>query len=217
VESLERLTATPAFQELRDRILLRAQLRASDRLLDIGTGTGLLAIAAAPLVSRVSALDLSPAMCRRLQEKCEQLRIENVEVLTGTATRLPLEHSAFDVVVSNYCFHHLSAPDKARALAEIRRVLRPGGRLVFGDMMFSLSLLHRRDRAVTMRLAHRMLSHGPSGMLRVVRNVAHVVSGRGEHPARVEWWRDALLRAGFTDIVVQALEHEGGIASARRP
>jgi SAM-dependent methyltransferase len=119
-------------------------------------------------------------------------------------------------VLSNYCFHHLSAPEKIRALAEIGRVLRPGGRLVFGDMMFSLTLLHRRDRAVVMRLAARMVGHGPSGVRRLVRNLRQVVSGRGEHPARVEWWRDALLGEGFIDISVQALEHEGGIASARR-
>jgi hypothetical protein len=44
-----------------------------------------------------------------------------------------------------------------------------------------------------------------------------MVAGRGEHPARVEWWQEALLDAGFVDVTVRALEHEGGIALARKP
>lgn len=217
VEHIERLTETPAFSDLRHRVLALARLQMSDTLLDIGAGTGLLALAAAPRVAHVAALDVSSAMCERLQTKREQLGIENVEVLLGSATELPLRDAAVDVVVSNYCFHHLSDAEKVRALAEIWRVLRPGGRLVLGDMMFGLSLAHRRDRAVILRLMRRMLAHGPAGLLRVMSNAARVVTGRGEHPARVDWWREALLGARFVEVSVHALDHEGGIASARRP
>lgn len=217
VEHMEQLAATRAFREIRDLIIELAELQASDRLLDIGAGTGLLALAAAPRVARVSAVDVSPAMCRRLRERRELLGVANIEVLTESATNLPLADGTTDVVVSNYCFHHLGDREKVRALAEIARVLRPGGRLVFADMMFGVSLIHRRDRAVIARLVRRMLRHGPSGAVRVARNVARVASGRGEHPARVEWWRDALVCAGFVGVSVQALDHEGGIACARRP
>jgi ubiquinone/menaquinone biosynthesis C-methylase UbiE len=217
VDNLEQMASTPGFLVLRDRILELARLGPSDRLLDIGAGTGLLALAAAPRVARVSALDVSPAMCRHLERKLNRLEIGNAEILLNTATALPLADDAVDVVLSNYCFHHLSDPEKGRALAEIERVLRPGGRLVFADMMFRVSIVNRRDRAVISLLVKRMVQHGPAGLLRLMKNATRIASGRWEYPARVEWWQDALLQTGFVDVTVQALDHEGGIAFARKP
>lgn len=214
---MEQLAATPAFRSIRDRILERAQLRAPDVLLDAGAGTGLLALAAAPRVAQVHAVDISPAMCSRVAGKVRDAGIGNVTVVTSSVTELPLRDGSVDVVVSNYCFHHLSDAEKQQALAAIWRVLRPGGRLVFGDMMFRVSLASRRDRKVLLHVVQRMLAQGPSGAVRVARNAARLAAGRGEHPARVEWWREALLTAGFVGVSVQALDHEGGIASARRP
>ncbi|HWX75273.1 MAG TPA: methyltransferase domain-containing protein [Solirubrobacteraceae bacterium] len=217
VEDMERMAESAAFLALRDRILELAELRAEDRLLDIGAGTGLLALAAAPRVGHVSALDVSPAMCGHLVRKFKRLGVTNAEVLVNGATELPLGDGAIDVVVSNYCFHHLSDRDKVRALAQIRRVLRPGGRLVFADMMFRIGLVRRRDRAVVALLARRLLSHGPAGLLRLLKNVTRVLAGRGERPAHAQWWSEALLQAGFVDVSVAPLAHEGGIALARVP
>jgi ubiquinone/menaquinone biosynthesis C-methylase UbiE len=211
------MTDSPGFQKLRDLILKRARLSPSDRLLDIGAGTGLLAQAAAPKVARVLALDGSPAMCGHLQGKFTRLKLTNAEVLLGDATNLPLADNAIDVVVSNYCLHHLRDADKGRALVEIGRVLRPGGRLVFADMMFRIGVANRRDGAVIGVMVKRMAGRGPSGALRLLKNAIRVVSGREEQPANVGWWRAALLDAGFGEVTVLALEHEGGIALARKP
>jgi ubiquinone/menaquinone biosynthesis C-methylase UbiE len=186
-------------------------------VLDVGAGPGLLALAAAPHVAHVSALDVSPAMCRRLASKLERHDIENVTVITNTATELPLDDESIDVVISNYCFHHLTTHEKRRALLETRRVLRPGGRLVLGDMMFGIGVFDKRDRVVLLRIASRMIARGPAGIVRLLRNALRVASRRGEHPARVDWWRRALSEAGFADVDVRGLEHDGGIASARRP
>jgi ubiquinone/menaquinone biosynthesis C-methylase UbiE len=217
VDDLERMADSPGFTALRDHILDLAGLRASDRLLDIGTGTGLLALAAAPRVARVSALDVSPAMCRHLQDKFNRDGIGNVEVLVNSATHLPFGNDAVDVVLSNYCFHHLRGSEKASALAEIRRVLRPGGRLVFADVMLRMNLVTRRDRAVIALFVKRMVRRGPAGLARLAKNATRLAAGRWEHPASAEWWRQALLEAGFVDVAVQALAHEGGIACARKP
>lgn len=208
---------SPGFKALRDRILELARLSSSDRLLDIGAGTGLLAVAAAPYVASVSALDSSPAMGSHLERKVHRLGIDNAQILLGSAARLPLADSSFDVVLSNYCFHHLTDAEKVLALAEIKRVLRPGGQLVFGDMMFRIGIADRRDRAVIALLVKRMIQHGPAGLLRLAKNATRIAAGRWEHPAGVAWWRDALLHAGFVEVAVQELEHEGGIASARAP
>jgi SAM-dependent methyltransferase len=217
VEDLERVASSAGFLDLRNHVLELAHLGAQDRVLDIGAGTGLLALAAAPRVAHVSALDVSPAMCHHLERKFTQLGLENTEALVNGATDLPLADGSLDVVVSNYCFHHLSDRDKIRALAQIARVLRPGGRLVFADMMFRINVISRRDRAVVVHFARCMLRQGPAGLLRLGKNVTRVLTGRGERPAGVQWWRQALLDAGFVEVSVRALAHEGGIASARKP
>lgn len=217
VRDMEELADSPGFQCLRTEIISLACLQRSDRVLDIGAGTGLLTLDAAGGVAHVTALDISPAMCRHLDNKLTRRSINNVDVLTGTASELPLPDGSIDVVLSNYCYHHLTDLDKRRALSEVIRVLRPGGRFVAGDMMFQIGLRHARDRAVMARFAGRMLRRGPAGITRLLRNLLRVGTSRGEHPASTGWWRDALHKAGFSEIVVRALEHEGGIATARRP
>lgn len=217
VDDVEQLASSPGFQALRDAILGLARLSAGDRILDIGAGTGLLALAAAPHVAHVIAVDESPAMCRYLEGKLGGSHIANVQILQKTATNLPLTDGEVDVVLSNYCFHHLCDADKLRALAEVMRVLRPGGRLVFADMMFRISVTNRRDRSVIRLMVKRMFRQGPAGLLRLLRNALRIVTGRGEHPAGVEWWQEALLLAGFVEVTVRALSHEGGIALARKP
>lgn len=216
VENLEQMASTAAFQTLRDNILELALLRPEDRVLDIGAGTGLLTLAAAPCAARVIALDISPAMCRHLQDKLERLEVGNAEVIVANATRLPLGDASLDVVISNYCFHHLADPDKRRALDEIERVLRPGGRLVFADMMFQLSVLDHRDRTVILGLVKRMVRRGPAGLVRIARNATRILTRRWEHPARAQWWQGALLAAGFLEVTVRPLDHEGGLATARK-
>jgi ubiquinone/menaquinone biosynthesis C-methylase UbiE len=217
VGHIEQLAQTPGFLSLREEIISLAQLDAEDRALDIGAGTGLLTLAAAPQVSDVTALDISPAMCRHLNTKLASRATLNVDVLVGSATELPLADGSVDVVLSNYCLHHLTDRDKRQALSEIWRVLRPGGRVVIGDMMFRIGLRSSRDRALIAHLAATMLRRGPAGLLRLFKNALRLLTGRGEHPAGTDWWHQALNDAGFAEVTVRALDHEGGIAVARRP
>lgn len=217
VADLEQMASTPGFLQLRDEIVGLAALAPDDRVLDLGAGTGLLALAIAPQVGSVCAVDISPAMCRRLSAKLAEHAITNTEVVTASAVSLPLEPASVDVVVSNYCFHHMRDADKDRALREVLRVLRPSGRLVLGDMMFRVRVTDARDRAVLGRTILTMLRRGPAGLLRLAKNAVRLLTGRWEHPADVDWWDQALARAGFVDVSVRPLHHEGGLATARRP
>lgn len=216
VGDMEAMADTAGFLALRERIVGLADLSAGERVLDVGSGTGLLALAVAPSVEQVYAIDISAAMCRRLAAKVLDARLTNVEIRQASASRLPLPDESVDVVLSNYCYHHLEDRDKELALAEARRVMRPGGRLVIGDMMFRVRVTDARDRAVMTSIVKSMLRRGPAGLLRVLKNAARYVTGRWEHPADVDWWRAALSRAGFIDVEVHPLDHEGGIAVARR-
>jgi ubiquinone/menaquinone biosynthesis C-methylase UbiE len=215
VSDLAEMASGPGFQALKDEIIIMSAPQPTDHVLDIGAGTGLLTLALAPDVQRVWALDVSSAMCHYLKGQAVALRLDNVCIVKSSATAVPLATSSIDLVVSNYCFHHLRDSDKEQALAEVRRVLRPGGRLVFADMMFRVGIVDQRNRAVVANLIVRLLRRGPAGILRIAKNAFRYLTGRWEQPADTGWWQGALQRAGFTDVEVRSLEHEGGIASAR--
>jgi ubiquinone/menaquinone biosynthesis C-methylase UbiE len=184
---------------------------------DVGAGTGLLTLALASCGVQVWAVDISPSMCTYLRAKAASAGFDAVETVVASAVSLPLVDGCADLLVSNYCFHHLSEADERRALAEAYRVLRPDGRLVFGDMMFALGLGQARDRKVVSDKIAGMLRKGPGGVVRLAKNGMRVLSRRWERPARAGWWATALDEAGFVDVAVEELPHEGGIAVARRP
>lgn len=131
-------------------ILRRAGVHAGDRVLDIGTGPGYLALAASRLVGpegSATGIDASPEMIDRA---CELAAREGSAAgfQVASAALLPFDDGAFDVVVSRLVFHHLTGELKGQALAEILRVLRPGGRLLVADMA---------SRAATS--GHHLLAH----------------------------------------------------------
>lgn len=212
----ETIARGAGFRHLRDSILERASIRPGETVLDVGSGTGLLTLPSAAVAEKVWAVDISSGMCGYLDTKARSAGLVNVEPVVASAASIPLVDEVVDVAVSNYCFHHLDAAGKMSALAEVHRVLAPGGRLVLGDMMFSLQMSDDRNRQVLRSKIRAMLAKGPAGVLRLVRNGIRVLSGRWEKPATPEWWRGALADAGFEAVRVEALDHEGGIASARK-
>jgi ubiquinone/menaquinone biosynthesis C-methylase UbiE len=217
VSEAELIARSPGFRHLRDRITELAAPRAEDTVVDLGCGTGLLTLAFAESAARVWAVDSSPAMLEYLRVKANSAELHNVETVLASADSLPLVDEVADLVVSNYCLHELPNAGKERALGEAMRVLKPGGRLVIGDMMFSLNPMQRRDRRVVVDKLRQLASRGLPGLWRLLKNAARLLAGRWEYPANAEWWREALQRAGFQHVSIETLDHEGGIAAAEAP
>ncbi len=208
--------AGPAFQRFRDRVLAEAAPVRDTDVVDIGCGTGLLALAFAPRVRRVWALDVSPGMVADIGRRAEQDGIDNVIPLQADARLLPLPDQSIDLAVSSYALHHIDEEGKRESLHEAYRVLRPGGRLIVVDMMFSVSL-RRDDRRVIGQKALQVLKKGPSGLVRLARNATRVARGTWEHPASPQWWSRAAAEHGFSKVHAERLEQEAGILIAVKP
>lgn len=216
VASWADVCAGPAFQRFRDRVLMEAAPERDADVVDIGCGTGLLALAFAPRVRRVWALDVSPGMVGDIRRRADEAGIDNLIPLCADARVLPLPDESIDIAVSSYALHHVDESGKHESLDEVYRVLRPGGRLIVVDMMFSVSL-RRDDRRVIGQKALQVLKKGPSGVVRLVRNATRVARGTWEHPASPEWWNAAALEHGFQQASAERLEQEAGILIAVKP
>ena len=99
--------------------------------LDVACGPGILACALAGRVHHVTGIDITPAMIAQARARQATMRLDNLEWHVGNATALPFADGSFDRVTSRYAFHHM--PDPAATLAEMKRVCRPGGRIVVID------------------------------------------------------------------------------------
>ena len=147
-------------------------------VLEIGPGTGANLTYFAPGI-RWLGIEPNPYMERYLAREAARLG-RRIEVRGGTAERLDLMDASVDAVVSTLVL--CSVPDQALALAEVRRVLRPGGRFVFLEHVAAPrgTWLRRAQRAI--RPAWRLLGDGCS-------------------PDRETW--QAIARAGFAEVALE--------------
>lgn len=122
------------FRRAARALIEQAQLQPHQALLDIGCGTGTLAVMIKrrqPTVYLVG-LDPDPKALAIAEKKAHRARM-NVRFERGFANALPYKDAAFDRVFSSMMFHHLKKEERQGVLAEIRRVLKPAGRLELLD------------------------------------------------------------------------------------
>ena len=114
----------------RRTLVEQAGLRSGHRVLDIGCGTGTLALLIKRLYrdTDVVGLDPDPKVLARGQRKAERAAI-SIRFERGFSDQLPYPDGSFDRVFSSFMFHHISRDEKAATLREVRRVLKPGGSL----------------------------------------------------------------------------------------
>ncbi len=175
-----------------------------DRVLDIGSGPGKLAAALAAAVGpdgSVLGVDASRAMVDYARAHAAA---GNTGFEVGAAQSLPVPDAEFDVVTCTFVMHHVAAERRADALAEMYRVLRPGGRLLLAD-------------------AH------PTGLMRAVADVMVRVSrarnGSEKAAAQrdpfldvdIRRYADTLVGVGFQTPEFRASRYGTGILTARKP
>lgn len=118
-----------ALYPVSDHVMRVARLQPGERVLDVATGTGITAINARARGAKVTGLDLTPELLNVARKKAESEGYTDIEFKEGDAEAMPFPDATFDVVLST-C-GHMFAPDQAKVAAEMLRVTKPGGRIVF--------------------------------------------------------------------------------------
>jgi ubiquinone/menaquinone biosynthesis C-methylase UbiE len=173
----------------RREALAALALQPDDRFLDVGCGTGAAVRAAAGIVEHAVGVDLAPKMVERAKELAPEL--PRADFVVGDSEQLPFPDGAFTALLCSSSFHHY--PEPRRALAEMARVLAPGGRLVLAD--------GTSDRPVA-RIADRPLRRFDHSHVRLYRSAELV---------------DLVRAAGFEEIGLRRLWDGGyAIVDARR-
>lgn len=171
--------------------LVFADAKPAETVLDLGSGAGIDAFLAARAVGpsgRVIGVDMTHAMLERARENAAREGFANVEFRLGEIEHLPAADSSVDLIISN-CVVNLS-PEKAQVFREVRRVLRPGGRLLVSDLV--------------------LLQPLPERVRTSVEAYVGCVAGaslRGEYLGLIR-------EAGFTDVEVVHESHYGGDIAA---
>lgn len=165
----------------RDTLIDVASPAPGEVMLDVGCGTGTLALAVAARTDgiEISGIDASAEMIAMAQRKAVKAD-RDVEFRVGLIEEIPVADSSVDLVTSSLMLHHLPSDLKRKGLAEVRRVLKPDGRFVAMDFA---------------RESHSRLGHLLS------------VFGRGRGPAIADRLTGMITDAGFTHADVVPTRH----------
>ena len=133
----EPFARAPSIRDERALALLvdAAGTTADDTVLDVACGPGLVVAAFAGRARHVTGIDLTPAMIARATTHVRERGAANVTLRVGDVLPLPFPDASFSIVTSRFAFHHFSDP--GAVLAEMRRVARPGGRVLVCDLTVS--------------------------------------------------------------------------------
>jgi ubiquinone/menaquinone biosynthesis C-methylase UbiE len=132
-----------------DLLIEMAQVRSSDKVLDVACGPGLVACEFARHAGEVHGVDLTRAMIEQARRRQAESGLRNLDFRVGDAVPLIFDDASFDCVVTRYSFHHFLEPQ--RALTEMIRVCKPGGRILVADIAQRAEVSIAFDHLETLR------------------------------------------------------------------
>lgn len=174
---------------------------------DIGAGTASLAVDLAPHVKRVYAVEPSPAMLKAARQRVGGSGRDNVEILPGSVEQLPLPKASVHVAMICLVLHHVA--DTGRALAEINRILMPGGFVLIIDL-----LPHQIDY-FREKMGHRWMGFKPQELQRIATAAGFTAARWHTLPARATRLKDTGIRV--PDIFVMRATKLHGAAPGASP
>jgi ubiquinone/menaquinone biosynthesis C-methylase UbiE len=213
-ESWEQME-NPGLNKVVDAVLEFSNPQSLGTAIDLGCGSGQLALPLARRFEKVIAVDISPKMIEILEKKAKDLGLSNVETQVGALQHLNFAPKSVDLVVSNYVLHHLSDLEKAKIIKSSAEWLRPGGQIVIGDMMFGRGLTPQ-DREIIASKLVEFVKRGPGGWWRIIKNVGRFVFRLQEKPISQSAWRRIFESAGLVDIEIKPIVAEAAVGIARR-
>jgi SAM-dependent methyltransferase len=139
--------------------------------------------------------------------------------ILGVATpieTLSLPELSADLVISNYALHHLRDSDKAVLVAKAASWLRPGGRLVVGDMMFGRGTT-ARDRTIIASKVAVLARRGPAGWWRLAKNAIRFTLRFQERPVSMDTWTRYFEMAGLIGVSATPIVAEAAMIVGTKP
>ena len=207
--------AAVGLERVVDALVAEAGPAEGKKVVDLGCGTGQLSIPIARGGAKVTAVDISPKMIEALDAKASELGLQ-IETTALPVQELTMDAGSVDLVVSNYTMHHLYDEEKRAVLAAAFTWLRPGGRLVLGDMMFGRGGT-REDRQIIGSKVRVMLGRGPAGWWRIAKNVVRFSLRMRERPLPMEAWLQMLGASGFVEVRGIRVVAEAAVVVGTKP
>jgi ubiquinone/menaquinone biosynthesis C-methylase UbiE len=183
---------------------------------DLGCGSGQVSLPLARRCRHVVAIDIDPGAAQILHTRATREAVSNIQAVVQPVETVAMGPGSVDLVVSNYALHHLRDADKRQVIGRSFDWLRPGGRLVIGDMMFGRGA-DPVDREIIRGKVRELIRRGPGGWWRIVKNAWRFLLRLQEKPLTAAAWESIIREAGFANVRTSRVAAEACVISADKP